>query len=186
MNVHQIDKISNYIRYLQENSLEGNLLFRELLIGVTNFFRDPAAFEALQKKALLQFLAGKPKDYVIRAWIPGCSSGEEAYSIAIILREYTERLKQHVGIQIFATDIDSNAIETARAGVYPESIAADVSASRLKRFFALEGSVYRVRKDIREILIFAQQDVLKDPPFTKLDLICCRNLMIYLDQKAQN
>ncbi|CAB1061908.1 Multidomain signal transduction protein including CheB-like methylesterase, CheR-like methyltransferase and BaeS-like histidine kinase [Olavius sp. associated proteobacterium Delta 1] len=186
MNVHQIDKISNYVRYLQENSLEGNILFKELLIGVTNFFRDLDAFEVLKKKSFLQILQGKPKDYVIRAWIPGCSSGEEAYSIAIILRECTERLKQHVGIQIFATDIDSNAIDTARAGGYPESIAADVSADRLKRFFTLRDNVYRVRKDIREMLVFAPQDILKDPPFTKLDLICCRNLLIYLDQKAQN
>ena len=186
MNVHQVDKISDYVRYLQENSLEGNILFRELLIGVTNFFRDPDAFEALQKKALLQIPADKPKDYVIRAWIPGCSSGEEAYSIAIILRECTERLKQHVGIQIFATDIDDNAIETARAGIYPASIAADVSADRLNRFFTLDDNVYRVRKDIREMLVFAPQDILKDPPFTKLDLISCRNLLIYLDKKAQS
>jgi two-component system CheB/CheR fusion protein len=186
MNVHQIDKISDYVRYLQENSLEGNILFRELLIGVTNFFRDPDAFEALEKKALLQILAGKPKDYVIRVWIPGCSSGEEAYSIAIILRECTERLKQHIGIQIFATDIDDNAIKTAREGVYPQSIAADVSADRLKRFFTQGDNVYRVRKDIREMLVFAPHNILKDPPFTKLDLVSCRNLLIYLDQKAQS
>jgi two-component system CheB/CheR fusion protein len=185
MDVHQIDKISNYVRYLQENSQEVNTLFKELLIGVTNFFRDKEAFEVLNNTALSRILKGKPKDYVIRAWVAGCSSGEEAYSIAIILRECTERLKQHVRIQIFATDIDDNAIEAARAGVYPGSISVDVSAERLKRFFTAEDSVYRVRKDIREMLIFAPQDIIKDPPFTKLDLICCRNLLIYLDSGLQ-
>jgi two-component system CheB/CheR fusion protein len=185
MDVHQIDKISNYVRYLQENGQEVNTLFKELLIGVTNFFRDKDAFEVLKNSALSRILEGKPKDYVIRAWVAGCSTGEEAYSTAIILRECTERLKQHVGIQIFATDIDDDAIETARAGVYPASISVDVSAERLKRFFAAEDNVYHVRKDIREMLVFAPQDIIKDPPFTKLDLICCRNLLIYLDSTLQ-
>jgi two-component system CheB/CheR fusion protein len=185
MDVHQIDKISNYVRYLQENSQEVNTLFKELLIGVTNFFRDKDAFEVLKNTALPRILKDKPKDYVIRAWVAGCSSGEEAYSTAIILRECTERLKQHVGIQIFATDIDDNAVEAARAGVYPASISADVSAGRLKRFFAAEDNIYRARKDIREMLVFAPQDIIKDPPFTKLDLICCRNLLIYLDSALQ-
>jgi two-component system CheB/CheR fusion protein len=160
-------------------------LFRELLIGVTNFFRDRDAFEILKNKTLQQIIEGKSRDDVIRAWVAGCSSGEEAYSIAIILRECTERLKQHIGIQIFATDIDHNAIDTARVGVYPASISADVSADRLERFFASEDNVYRVRQDIREMLVFAPQDILKDPPFTRLDLLCCRNLLIYLDQRAQ-
>ena len=185
MDVHQIDKISNYVRYLQENNQEVNTLFKELLIGVTNFFRDKDAFEVLKNTALSQILEGRPKDNVIRAWVAGCSSGEEAYSIAIILRECTERLKQHVGTQIFATDIDDNAIEASRAGVYPASISADVSVARLKRFFAAQDNVYRVRKDIREMLVFAPQDIIKDPPFTKLDLICCRNLLIYLDSTLQ-
>ena len=185
MDVHRIDKISNYVRHLQENSQEVNTLFKELLIGVTNFFRDKDAFEVLKNTALPQILEGKPKDFVIRAWVAGCSSGEEAYSTAIILRECTERLKKHVGIQIFATDIDDNALETARAGVYPASISADVSAERLKRFFAAQDNVYRVRKDIREMLVFAPQDIIKDPPFTKLDLICCRNLLIYLNSALQ-
>lgn len=185
MEVHRIDKISNYVRHLQENSQEVNALFKELLIGVTNFFRDKDAFEILKNTALPQILEGKPKDYIFRAWVAGCSSGEEAYSTAIILRECTERLKKHVGIQIFATDIDDKAIETARAGVYPASISEDVSAERLKRFFAAQDNVYRVRKDIREMLVFASQDIIKDPPFTKLDLICCRNLLIYLDSALQ-
>jgi len=183
MNVHRIDKISHYVRYLQEDSTEADLLFKELLIGVTNFFRDEEAFKILKKEALPQILADRSKDDVIRAWVPGCSSGEEAYSIAIILRECTERLKRHFGIQILATDIDSTAIDNARAGVYPAGISVDVSAERLKRFFAGEDNVYRINKDIREMLIFAPQDIIKDPPFTKLDLICCRNLLIYLDSK---
>ena len=185
MNVHQIDKISFYVRYLQENVGEVETLFKELLIGVTNFFRDDEAFETLKKKALSQLLEGKPKDYVIRAWVPGCSSGEEAYSIAIMLRECTEQLKQHMGIQIFATDIDNNAIETARAGIYPASISADVSPDRLNRFFISEDNIYRIKKDIREMLVFAPQDIIKDPPFTKLDMVCCRNLLIYLDSELQ-
>jgi len=185
MNVHQIDKISNYVRLLQENSIEVETLFKELLIGVTNFFRDNEAFDALKKKALPQILEGKPNDYTIRVWVPGCSSGEEAYSIAMLLRECTEQLKQHVGIQIFATDIDSNAIETARAGIYPASISADVRPDRLRRFFTSKDNIYIIKKDIREMLIFAPQDIIKDPPFTKLDLICCRNLLIYLNSNLQ-
>jgi two-component system CheB/CheR fusion protein len=185
MNVHQIDNISNYVRYLQENSVEVETLFKELLIGVTNFFRDNDAFEALKEKALPQIFRGKPNDYTIRAWVPGCSSGEEAYSIAILLRECIEEFKQPFSIQIFATDIDNHAIETARAGIYPASISTDVSPDRLKRFFESEDNVSMIKKDIREVLIFAPQDIIKDPPFTKLDLICCRNLLIYLDSELQ-
>jgi two-component system CheB/CheR fusion protein len=185
MNVHQIDNISTYVRYLQEHPVEAETLFKELLIGVTNFFRDKEAFEALKEKTLPQILKGKPNDYTIRAWVPGCSSGEEAYSIAILLRECTEQLKQHVGIQIFATDIDRNAIETARAGIYPASILVDVSPDRLTRFFSSEDSMYIIKKDLREMMVFAAQDIIKDPPFTKLDLISCRNLLIYLDSDLQ-
>jgi two-component system CheB/CheR fusion protein len=185
MNVNQIDKISIYVRYLQDNKIEVDNLFKELLIGVTNFFRDIEAFEAIKQKAIPTILKDRPKDYVLRVWVPGCSSGEEAYSIAITLRECTEKLKQHYGIQIFATDIDDNAIEAARAGIYPGSISADVSSERLKRFFIVEGNFYRVKKYIREMLVFASQDIIKDPPFTKLDLVCCRNLLIYLESDLQ-
>jgi len=184
MNVHQIDNISAYVRYLEETPFEVETLFKELLIGVTNFFRDKKAFQALEDN-LFRLLEGKPGDHVIRAWVPGCSSGEEAYSIAIILRECEERLKQHFDIQIFATDIDNSAIETARSGAYPASISTDVSPRRLKRFFTEEDDTYRVKKDIREMLVFAPQDIIKNPPFTKLDLISCRNLLIYLDSDLQ-
>jgi two-component system CheB/CheR fusion protein len=185
MDVHQINKISNYVRYLQENSVEVETLFKELLIGVTNFFRDKEAFEALKEKALAQIIKGKPNDYTIRVWVPACSTGEEAYSIAILLRECIEQLKKPMGVQVFATDIDTSAIETARAGTYPASISGDVSPDRLKRYFKSEDNVCTVKKDIRETLIFAPQDIIKDPPFTKLDLICCRNLLIYLESELQ-
>jgi two-component system CheB/CheR fusion protein len=185
MKVHQIDKITTYVRLLQKNSVEVEVLFKELLIGVTNFFRDPEAFKALKEKALPKVLEDKSDDYAIRAWVPGCSSGEEAYSIAILFRECTEQLKRHVGIQIFATDIDKSAIDTARAGIYPASISSDVSPDRLKRFFMSEDNMYRIKKDIREMLVFAPQDIIKDTPFTKLDLVCCRNLLIYLEAELQ-
>ena len=185
MNVHQIDKISNYVRYLQENSVEVETLFKEILIGVTSFFRDREAFEALKEKALAQIIKDKPNDYTIRAWVPACSSGEEAYSIAMLLRECIEQLNKPLGVQVFATDIDMNAIEMARAGIYPASISGDVSPGRLKRFFESEDNVCIVRQDLRETLVFAPQDIIKDPPFTKLDLICCRNLLIYLESELQ-
>ncbi len=186
MNVHQIDKIPTYVRLLQENTIEIETLFKELLIGVTSFFRDPEAFELLKRKTLPRFLKNMPHDYTIRVWVPGCSSGEEAYSMAILLRECTEKLEQHINIQIFATDIDNNALHVARAGIYPASISADVSPDRLKRFFiSQDNNSYRIKKDIREMLVFASQNVIKDPPFTKLDIICCRNLLIYLDSTLQ-
>jgi len=184
MNVHQIDIVSNYVRYLQENPHELGTLFKELLIGVTNFFRDPEAFEVLRKVLLKQF-ANRPHDYSLRVWVPGCANGEEAYSIAIIIRECMDELKRNFGVQIFGTDIDSDAIDTARAGIYPDSISADVDADRLKRFFIKEEDVYKVRKEVREMMVFAPQSIIKDPPFTKLDLLCCRNLLIYLDSELQ-
>ena len=186
MNVHQIDDIADYVRYLQGSEREVGILFKELLIGVTNFFRDPEAFEALQKRTLPKLLADKPDDYAVRAWVPGCASGEEAYSVAILLHECMEQIGKHFHIQIFGTDIDEDAINVARAGVYPESIVVDVGPERLKRFFVKEeDGQYRVKKMIRETLVFAPQNVIKDPPFTKLDLLCCRNLLIYLGGELQ-
>ncbi|MDY7031412.1 MAG: CheR family methyltransferase [Thermodesulfobacteriota bacterium] len=186
MNIHQIEKIQTYVRFLQENTVEGESLFKELLIGVTSFFRDREAFKVLGEKALPPILEDKPRDSIIRAWVPGCSSGEEAYSIAILLRECMEKLNNHTRVQIFATDIDENAIDTARTGVYPASISIDIDEHRLRRFFISEdGNIYRIKKDIREMLIFAPQDIIKDPPFTKLDLICCRNLLIYFESEIQ-
>jgi two-component system, chemotaxis family, CheB/CheR fusion protein len=185
MDVHQLDHISNYVRYLQENPREVETLFKELLIGVTRFFRDPEAFEVLKKKILTEYLKDKPGPYSVRVWVPGCSSGEEAYSVAMILSECMEALSQRFNVQIFATDIDADAIALARAGIYPGSIAADVDADRLRRFFSKENGTYRVKKNVREMLVFAPHNLIKDPPFTKLDLVCCRNLLIYLDSVLQ-
>jgi two-component system CheB/CheR fusion protein len=185
MDVHRLDHISHYVRYLQENPREVETLFKELLIGVTRFFRDPEAFQILKEKIFPGYLRDKPDNDTIRVWVPGCSSGEEAYSVAMILSECVEALDRPFNVQIFATDIDADAIAVARVGIYPESITADVNADRLRRFFSKEDSTYRVKKNVREMLIFAPHNVIKDPPFTKLDLICCRNLLIYLDSVLQ-
>jgi len=184
MSVHQIERLPDYVTYLERSPEEVTVLFKEILIGVTNFFRDPQAFEALAE-SLKSALAAKPKDYSLRVWVPGCSSGEEVYSIAIILRECMDKLKKNLKVQIFGTDIDSDAIDAARAALYPASIVAGLSADRLKHFFVREGSGYRIKKEIREMAIFAKQDVLKDPPFTRLDLVSCRNLLIYLESELQ-
>jgi two-component system CheB/CheR fusion protein len=185
MNIHQIGNVSDYVRYLKQSPHEVEILFKELLIGVTNFFRDVDAFEILKNKVFPQLLNNKSNDYAVRVWVPGCSSGEEAYSIAIILHEYMSEQSKRFNIQIFGTDIDNEAIEAARSGYYPQSITADVSPERLKQFFTKEGNGFRIKKDIREMLVFAPQNIIKDPPFTKLDLISCRNLLIYLDAKSQ-
>ena len=187
MGIHQISKMPAYVRYLQENSQELNLLFKELLIGVTNFFRDPAAWEQLRTQAIPALLADRSPGQAIRAWVPGCSTGEEAYSLAILLREALDELKpkRNLQIQIFATDLDKDAIEKARQGVFPANISADVSEARLKRFFAKEQAGYRVRKEIRELVIFAPQNLILEPPFTKLDILSCRNLLIYLTPEVQ-
>ena len=186
MNVHQIDDINDYARYLQDSEREVGILFKELLIGVTNFFRDATAFDELRDKYLPKILADKPADYTVRAWVAACSSGEEAYSLAIILQETMESMKRHFNVQIFGTDIDEDAISIARAGLYPESILADVSPERVLRHFIKEDDgQYRVKKSIREMLVFAPQNVIKDPPFTKLDILSCRNLLIYLGPELQ-
>jgi two-component system CheB/CheR fusion protein len=186
MNVHQITHIGKYVRYVQTNPDELDLLFRELLIGVTNFFRDPEAFKALGE-ALPQLLKGKPRHSAVRVWIPGCSTGEEAYSIAMLILECLDQLKMsgHVKVQIFATDIDKEAVERARQGVYLHTIATDVSPERLQRFFTKDEYGYRVAKPVREMIVFAPQNIIMDPPFTKLDLLCCRNLLIYFTAELQ-
>src|SRR5262245_10178784 len=185
MNIHQIEKPNQYVRYLQENPHELDILFKELLISVTNFFRDPAAWEVFLSGTLPELLNSRPEGYTIRAWIPGCSTGEEVFSLAIAMRECMEKLKKNFDVQIFGTDIDAEAIEAARAGQYPDGIAVDVSAPRLERHFVRQDDVYRSRKDIREMTVFAPQNVIKDPPFTKLDIILCRNLLIYLNGDLQ-
>jgi len=187
MAVHQIETIERYVKFLQITPAEIEALFRDLLIGVTSFFRDPEAFEALDREVLAGMLADRQSGNAVRVWVPGCSTGEEAYSIAILLQERMASLKKSLTVQVFATDIDSRAIATARAGVYPASIAADVSPERLARFFTLEPGegAYRVHKSTRDMLIFSEQDVIKDPPFSRLDLVSCRNLMIYMGPELQ-
>lgn len=187
MAVHQIESMEDYVKVLQQTPTEVEALFRDLLIGVTNFFRDTEAFAALDQQAIPKLLAGKPADALTRVWVAGCSTGEEAYSLAILFAEHQEAMRQALRVQIFATDIDSQAIATARLGLYPASIVADVSPERLARYFALEpdGTAYRIHKSIRDMLVFSEQDLIRDPPFSKLDLVACRNLMIYMSGDLQ-
>lgn len=185
--IHQFSKISNYVRFLQENPKEVEILFKELLIGVTNFFRDAAVWEMLSDKILPDLLEKLPDGYMLRAWVPACSTGEEAYSLAIIFKEAKEALKIHknISLQIFATDLDNDAIEKARKGSFSKNIVADVSSQRINRYFTEEEGVYRLNTDIREMIVFATQNVIKDPPFTKLDFLLCRNLLIYMESNLQ-
>lgn len=187
MALHQIETMERYVKHAQQTPAEVESLFRDLLIGVTNFFRDPEVFKVLEEKTIPQLFANKPAGGTIRVWSPGCASGEEAYSLAILLAEHQESLKQNHKVQIFATDIDSQAIATARAGLYSAGIAADIPPERLARFFSAEsdGGAYRIHKTIRDMLVFSEQDVIRDPPFSKLDLISCRNLMIYMGLDLQ-
>ena len=187
MAVHQIETMDGYVKYMQQTPAEVDALFRDLLIGVTSFFRDTEAFKALEEQTIPKIFAGKRAEAMIRVWSPGCSTGEEAYSIAILMAERQEAMKKSYKVQIFATDIDNMAIATARVGLYPASITADISPERLARFFTAEndGNSFRIHKSIRDMLVFSEQNVIKDPPFSKLDLISCRNLLIYMGGELQ-
>jgi two-component system CheB/CheR fusion protein len=185
MGIHQIEKISGYIRYLQENSQELDLLFKELLIGVTSFFRDGAAWEELRGQVIPALLANRSAGHAFRAWVPGCSTGEEAYSLAMVFKEAMGKTKHKFTLNVFATDLDKDAIAKARQGVYPDNIAADVLPERLNRFFVKAEGGYRVGAEIREMVVFAPQSLILDPPFTKLDILSCRNLLIYLAPEMQ-
>jgi two-component system CheB/CheR fusion protein len=185
MAINQIGNIDDYILHIQKNRNEINLLFRELLIRVTNFFRDPEAFTVLKEKVLPNIAQYLTPTQTLRIWVPACSTGEEAYSVAIVAHEYMSSIKQQNKVQIFATDIDNEAIETARGGVYPQSISVDVSAERLQRYFVKEKDCYRVNKEIREMIVFAVQNAINDPPLSRMDLVCCRNLLIYLSSELQ-
>ena len=186
MSMHNIEDKEVYAHYLNEHPAEVHLLFKELLINVTNFFRDDGAFAVLKQEILPLLFADKPENYVFRAWVAGCATGEEAYSIAILLHEFMEEAQQEFKIQLYATDLDDDVLAVARAGLYPPNIAPDVTPERLHRFFIKEDSGYRVKNNIRKMLVFTTQNVIKDPPFTKLDLLSCRNLMIYLEPEIQN
>lgn len=187
MSVHKIEQINSYIHFLQKNPKEVHILFKELLIGVTSFFRDPLVWEKL-KETIIPTKVGKHQSgSTIRAWIPGCSTGEEAYSLAIVFKEIVDKINPHGGfsLQIFATDLDNEAIETARKGVFPINIAADVSPIRLSRYFTKTEEGYRINTEIREMVVFAQHNILMHPPFTNIDIVSCRNLLIYLDTDLQ-
>ncbi|MCX6248365.1 MAG: PAS domain-containing protein [Bacteroidetes bacterium] len=185
--VHQIDKLQNYVRFLQENPKEGEILFKELLIGVTSFFRDYEAWKIIEEKVLPALIKDLPNGHILRAWVPACSTGEEAYSLAITFKEVMGNLKKHknLALQIFATDLDTDSVNIARKGLYPKNITADVTPERIARYFTAEEDHYRVNNSIREMVVFAPQNIIKDPPFTKLDILTCRNLMIYLEPDLQ-
>ena len=185
MQIHYISKHLDYLNYLESNPDEAHILFKELLIGVTSFFRDEEVFLTLKEIIIPKLLEKKAPGDSLRIWIPGCSTGEEAYSIAILLYECLDRIKQRIKIQIFGTDIDADAIDKARLGLYGELNTSSLTPERLKQFFTKENKLYRVSSKIREMLIFAPHNVIKDPPFTKLDMVCCRNLLIYLDNPLQ-
>ncbi len=187
MGVHRIDKINSYIHFLQENPEEVNILFKELMIGVTGFFRDAPVWEELKEKVIPKKVGKDQPGTTIRAWIPGCSTGEEAYSLAIVFKEALEKVNPHGGfsLQIFATDLDNEAIETARKGLFPKNIEADVTPKRLSRFFSKTDDGYRMNTEIRETVVFAQHNIIMHPPFTNIDIISCRNLLIYLDPELQ-
>jgi len=185
--IHQIENIHSYVRFLQENPKEVELLFKELLIGVTSFFRDTAVWKKLEENVLPDLMKDLPDGYVLRAWVPGCSTGEEAYSLAIVFKEVLEKIKNHkkLTLQVFATDLDTDAIDKARKGIFSLKIADDVSPERLSLFFKAENGSFRVNTSIREMVVFAPQNVIKDPPFTKLDILTCRNMLIYMETELQ-
>ena len=187
MSIHEIEKISTYVSYLQANPHEIELLFKELLIGVTSFFRDPDAWESLKKEGIPSILASHQSGGIVRAWVTGCSTGEEAYSLAIVFREVLASMKHsgNVKLQIFATDLDKHAIEKARTGIYPSNITTDVSPNRINQYFAKDEEGYRITREIRETIVFAPHNVIMDPPFSKVDILVCRNLLIYMEQDLQ-
>ncbi|MDD2462643.1 MAG: chemotaxis protein CheB [Desulfobulbus sp.] len=187
MAIHRLENLEKYLQFLFHSSVEIESLFQDLLIGVTSFFRDPEAFATFEQEVLPKLFANRPEHAPIRVWVPGCSTGEEAYSLAILFQEYMEKLKTHFDVHIFATDIDKHSVNLARAGFFPICIRENISPERLSRFFTEEPaeSGYRINKGIREMLIFSEQSVTKDPPFSKLDLISCRNLLIYLGSELQ-
>jgi len=185
MYIHQLKNIEDYLHHLEHDEDEITILFRELLIGVTSFFRDQEAFDLLVLSILPDLLKDKPDDYTIRIWVSACSTGEEAYSIAICVKEYLNTVNRNLHLQIFATDIDEKAISIARSGLYSENMVANIDDAIRSRYFIKENGRYRVVKAIRETVVFATQSLIKDPPFTKLDLLSCRNVLIYFSAELQ-
>ncbi|MGO9375897.1 MAG: chemotaxis protein CheB [Syntrophobacteraceae bacterium] len=185
MAVHKIELAADYHRYLRENHAEIYRLFKELLILVTSFFRDQSAFEVLAARVIPQILTNHRDGSQVRVWVPGCATGEEALSISMLFMEAMDKLDRHFPFQVFATDVDPEAIQRARAAEYPEAIASEVSPERLERFFIRKNGGYALKKDIRDSIVFAVQDLVADPPFSRLDLISCRNVLIYMDTPLQ-
>ncbi|MDX1951893.1 MAG: CheR family methyltransferase [Verrucomicrobiota bacterium] len=179
------ETFKDYHQYLQVKPGEVDLLFHDLLINVTHFFRDPHVFQTLKKKVFPKIVRFNQRDEPTRIWIPACSTGEEAYSIAIAFLEFLGKDSHNTSLQIFATDISETALNKARAGVYPESIAAELTPQRLRRFFHKVEAGYQITKSIRDLCVFARQNVVEDPPFSRIDLISCRNLLIYLGPVLQ-
>ena len=186
MSLNHIDNVARYVELLREQPEETKRLFQDLLIGVTEFFREPEAFDVLAQQAVPELVERAGADAALRVWAPGCASGEEAYSIAMLLIEQFSAADRHANLQIFATDIDDEALGKARRGVYSDGAMRNVSAERRRKFFVKSGDQqHRVSKQLRESVIFAHQNLLSDAPFSKLDLITCRNLLIYLEPDAQ-
>jgi len=185
MLLHKLELLPDYVRLLQHSNAEVGELFQDILINVTSFFRDSEAFEALKPQVLEKIMENRSQEDPIRIWIPGCSTGEEVYTVAMLLVEFLGDRVSSAIIQIFGTDIDTKAIDKARMGIYPEGISGDIAPLRLKRFFVRVPEGYQIAKSIRDLCVFAVQNVTKDPPFSKLDLVCCRNLLIYLGSTLQ-
>ena len=185
MALNRIEHLGDYVKFLQQRPAELQDLHHDLLINVTSFFRDPQTFQALRAEILPRILRGRSAESPVRVWVPGCATGEEAYSIAMCLLETQSELGGNTPIQVFATDLSETAIVKARAGVYPQNIEADVSPARLARFFVKVDGRYQVSKAVRDLLVFARQDLARDPPFSRMDLVSCRNVLIYLEPALQ-
>jgi two-component system CheB/CheR fusion protein len=185
MALHRLNEVGQYVRLLRSDPAEVRSLYQDLLIHVTRFFREPESFDALAREVFPSIVQGRGADQPIRAWVSGCATGEEAYSLAIAIVEFLQKSQLDIPVQIFATDVSETAVEQARTGVFPSSIEADVSSDRLRRFFTKHDGGYRVTKMVRDMCVFARQDLTKDPPFSRLDLILCRNVLIYMDTVLQ-
>ncbi|MFO7722357.1 MAG: CheR family methyltransferase [Bacteroidales bacterium] len=187
MGIHRIGSIASFVTFLQRNPSEVDILFKELMIGVTSFFRDPKVWEKLEKEILPQIFQSVSEGFCMRAWIAGCSTGEEAYTLAVTFKEALDRIKLHknITLKIFATDIDDTAIEFARRGLFSANSALDISPERIDRYFTRTEDGYRINNEIREMIVFAQHNLILHPPFTRIDVICCRNLLIYMNPELQ-
>ncbi|MGI4745950.1 MAG: CheR family methyltransferase, partial [Janthinobacterium lividum] len=186
MQIVQLDAIDSYVERLRRDPQEVAALFRDLLINVTNFFRDAEAFEALAEQVIPKLFDGRTEDDTVRFWIPGCSTGEEVFSLAILVREHLQTLTIAPRVQLFATDIDEHALTIARAARYPAALLDSVSAERKAKFFVLDGGSYLLNKSVRDLCVFSPHSVIRDPPFSQIDLISCRNLLIYFGVEVQN